>query len=91
MARKKRRPQKKTKPTPKRGIVSTWRSLKLPLLLIVIALIPRLLVLIGSAGSPTFDFPVIDSQIYHETAQTIALGDIMGIRIFWVSYIGCSA
>jgi Tfp pilus assembly protein PilF/4-amino-4-deoxy-L-arabinose transferase-like glycosyltransferase len=72
------------------SLTSIWRTAgrffdiaKLPLILIVVALVPRLLSLIGMNNSPIFNFPVIDSQFYHHRAIEIVSGDFMGSSTFW--------
>jgi tetratricopeptide (TPR) repeat protein/4-amino-4-deoxy-L-arabinose transferase-like glycosyltransferase len=60
-----------------------FRPARLPLLLIVAALVPRLLSLVGMETSPLFNFPVIDSQFYHQRAVEIISGDFMGSSTFW--------
>jgi tetratricopeptide (TPR) repeat protein len=59
------------------------RSAKFPLLLIGIALIPRLLALWGLTGSPLFYHPAIDSKSYQDLAVQIASGDFAGFSSFW--------
>jgi Tfp pilus assembly protein PilF len=59
------------------------KSLRLPLLLFVIAFLIRLLVLIDLTDSPIFYNPIIDSKTYHDTAREIAAGNIIGQTTFW--------
>jgi tetratricopeptide (TPR) repeat protein len=60
-----------------------WGSARLPLLMIAIALLPRLLVLFELTDSPLFYYPAIDSETYHEMAMRIAAGDLVGRTAFW--------
>ncbi|MFH2054833.1 MAG: tetratricopeptide repeat protein [bacterium] len=64
-------------------IGSLWRAIRLPLLLVALALLPRLLVLAELTDSPIFYHPVIDAQVYHERAVEIAAGDLVGYTTFW--------
>ena len=83
MGRRKRQQQKKKHAKLWSNIADIFQISKLPLILIVIASVPRLLSLIGMSHSPIFNFPVIDSQIYHQRAIEIVSGDLMGDSTFW--------
>jgi len=84
MARKQQpRTRKKKNAFPKELILSLWFRVRLPLLLVALALIPRLLALFDLSDSPIYLHPVIDSQIYHEMAARIAAGDVIGHSTFW--------
>lgn len=84
MARKKKPHQKKRKNVlPKGLILSRWLRVRFPLLLIAVALLPRLLALLDLTDSPIYLNPVIDSQTYHELAVKIAAGDVIGYSTFW--------
>lgn len=59
------------------------KKCRFPLLLTGIALIPRLLALLGMVDSPLFYQPAIDSKAYHDLAVGIASGDFIGHSTFW--------
>jgi tetratricopeptide (TPR) repeat protein len=83
MAKKKRKKSARNKPASDVGFISLYRRLRFPLLLIAIALIPRLIALFDLTDSPVFLQPVLDEETYHQTALQIASGDVIGSRAFW--------
>ncbi|MBU1319010.1 MAG: tetratricopeptide repeat protein [candidate division Zixibacteria bacterium] len=84
MARKKQpRTRRKKDSFARDFVLPLWFRVRLPLLLIALALIPRLLALFDLSDSPIYLHPVIDSQTYHEMAAQIAAGDVIGHSTFW--------
>lgn len=76
MAKKKRKPPRNKKVAASDRLMSLWQSIRFPLLLIVLAFVPRLLVCWELSDSPLFSHPVIDSKVYHQRAVEIAAGDM---------------
>lgn len=48
-----------------------------------VALLVRLVHLYQHARNPTFDHPIVDSQLYDETARALVRGGQMGFGFFW--------
>jgi 4-amino-4-deoxy-L-arabinose transferase-like glycosyltransferase len=83
MAKKKPKRQPSARDRRRFTLSRLWRRLRLPLLLIGLALLPRLVVLFQLTDSPVFYHPVIDADTYHERAIEIAAGDLAGYTSFW--------
>lgn len=83
MSKKQKKKTPAAKQRKKAKLPSVWPALRLPLLLVVLALLPRLLILLQLTSAPTFYHPVIDAQVYHQRAIEIAAGDLAGYSSFW--------
>lgn len=82
----KKKPQRDHAPRKKQQqprLPRLWQTVRFPLLLVLLALIPRLIALLQLTASPIFYHPAIDAQVYHERAVAIAAGDLMGYSTFW--------
>lgn len=83
MAKKSAKKKRARKPSWSQKLAEFGHAAKFPLLLIGIALLPRLLALWGMTGSPLFYYPAIDSKSYQDLAVQIAGGDFAGFSSFW--------
>lgn len=81
-ARAGRRPAKgATAPRPAAG--GKRAALRLDLVILVVALVVRLVFLAEHSRNPTFDQPIVDSQLYDATARGFVQTGNMGFGFFW--------
>lgn len=84
MPKKNRKPSRRRKDTKRTWQIDRfWRFVRLPLLLIAIAFLPRVIALLELTASPIFDYPAIDAKSYHDMAVQIASGAFAGNTAFW--------
>jgi len=55
--------------------------------LFVLALVVRVVYLIGISSHPAFDLPIVDSGSYHEIARSLAEGNKIGPDLFWQVFL----